>query len=409
MKKIITLYKNAYGGLSQPAWMLAIIQLINRSGAMVLPFLSIYITSDLGLDVQQAGIILSCFGAGSMIGSYTGGILTDKIGVFKVQFISLAGGGAMIILLMFLKTFILLSGGLFFAAILTDMLRPANTSSVSLYSKPENFTRSFSLNRMALNLGFALGPAFGGFLAAYSYIFLFIVDGATCILAGVVFYLYFRNRKQNSQPITKDTHAITSNHKSPWQDSYFLGFALLCGFFAIAFLQIFSGLPLYYRSVFQLHESMIGLLIGFNGFIVFLFEMILVYSIEKKFRPTTLIVFGTFLLAVSFMLINIFPTIAMLFIAMAILSFAEMFAMPFMVSFAVHRGSDKTRGSYVGIYTLAWSIAFIISPYLSTLIISGWNYNILWWIVSAFALLTAFLFFIIDKRERNRISLMKFN
>ncbi len=176
---------------------------------------------------------------------------------------------------------------------------------------------------MALNLGFALGPAFGGFLAAYSYNLLFIIDGCTCIIAGIVFYFYFRNRKQNPQPITKDKEMITSNHKSPWHDSYFLGFAVLCGFFAIAFLQIFSGLPLYYRSVFQMHESMIGLLIGFNGFIVFLFEMILVYSIEKKFRPTTLIVFGTFLLAVSFMLINIFPTIAMLFIAMAILSFAE--------------------------------------------------------------------------------------
>lgn len=400
LKKITALYREAYSGLSRAAWMLAIIQLINRSGAMVLPFLSVYITVDLGMDVQHAGIILSCFGIGSMIGSYAGGILTDKIGAFKVQMISLVGGGILIIILMFLKTFPTLSVGIFLAATLTDMLRPANTAAVSMYSQPQNFTRSFSLNRMALNLGYSLGPAAGGFLAAYSYNLLFIVNGLTCIVAGIIFYLYFHNRKPDGRSASQDMSAAGAPFTNPWKDRYFLSFAVLCGFFAIAFLQIFSGLPLYYRNTFQLHENMIGLLIGFNGFIVFLFEMILVYYIEKKFRPTALIVFGTFLLAVSFMLILLFPAVAVLFVAMALLSFAEMFAMPFMVSFAVHRGTVKTRGTYVGIYTLAWAVAFIIAPSASTTIISKWNYPTLWWAIVVFTIITALLFLRIDRLER---------
>lgn len=375
--------------------MLAFIQLINRSGAMVLPFLSIYITESLGFDIRQAGIILSFFGIGSMIGSYFGGRLTDSLGAFKVQLISLFGAGLCFFILMYLQTFWSLAIGILITTILTDMLRPANTSAVSQYSKPENFTRSFSLNRMSVNLGFAIGPALGGLLASISYGFLFMADGTSCILAGVVFYFYFRNRKPNVIPAHEEEKSKVASSVSPLQDTYYIGFVVLCCFYAMAFLQLLSALPLYYKQVHNLSETGIGLLLGFNGLIVFLFEMITVYIIEKKYKPESLIVFGTLLLAASFALINIYPAIAILYLAMLLMSFSEIFAMPFMISFAVHRASDKTRGSYVGLYTLGWSVAFIVAPYISTMMISKWNYTVLWWVVSVFSLGTALLFYIL--------------
>lgn len=85
LEKIWNLYKQVYGGLSAASWMLALIQLINRSGSMVLPFLAVYMTHALGYTVQQAGLIMSIYGVGSLIGSYLGGWLTDKIGAFRVQ------------------------------------------------------------------------------------------------------------------------------------------------------------------------------------------------------------------------------------------------------------------------------------------------------------------------------------
>lgn len=372
---------------------------------MVLPFLSIYITESLGFDIQQTGIILSFFGIGSMIGSYLGGRLTDSLGAFKVQIISLFGAGLCFFILMYLQTFWMLAFGILITTILTDMLRPANTSAVSQYSKPENFTRSFSLNRMSVNLGFAIGPALGGLLASVSYAFLFIADGTTCILAGIVFYFYFRNRKTNSIPMHERKHINAEQSISPLKDIYFIGFVVLCCFYAMAFLQLLSALPLYYKQVHNLTETGIGVLLGFNGLIVFLFEMITVYSIEKKYKPESLIVFGTLLLAASFVLINIYPTIAILYIAMLLMSFSEIFSMPFMISFAVHRASDKTRGSYVGLYTLGWSIAFIVAPYISTMIISKWNYTVLWWVVSVFCLVTALLFYILLRIKPKKVNL----
>ncbi|HWV74785.1 MAG TPA: hypothetical protein VN040_23865, partial [Pseudosphingobacterium sp.] len=85
MNRFLHVYLDAYRGLSRPAWMLALVMFINRSGAMVLPFLGVYITNQLKFSMQEAGIILSCFGIGAVGGSWFGGWLTDRFGHFKIQ------------------------------------------------------------------------------------------------------------------------------------------------------------------------------------------------------------------------------------------------------------------------------------------------------------------------------------
>src|SRR5690349_15815532 len=87
--RFINIYVNSFRGLSTENWMLALVMLINRSGSMVLPFLGIYMTSHLGFSIQSAGIVLSFFGLGSVLGSWLGGLITDKIGEYKVQALSL--------------------------------------------------------------------------------------------------------------------------------------------------------------------------------------------------------------------------------------------------------------------------------------------------------------------------------
>ena len=86
-----SLYKNAYSGLSRSTWLLSLVMLVNRSGTMVLPFMTIYLTG-IGFTLFQAGIVVGLFGAGSICGGYIGGKLTDKIGFYRIQLITLFGG-----------------------------------------------------------------------------------------------------------------------------------------------------------------------------------------------------------------------------------------------------------------------------------------------------------------------------
>jgi predicted MFS family arabinose efflux permease len=396
MRQVFSLYKKAYGGLSEAAWLLALIMLINRSGSMVVPFLSVYLTNELNFSITNAGVLLSIFGVGSMAGSYIGGWLTDKIGQFSVQFLSLTIGGIMFLILGQISSFWLLAIWLFLVSFINDSLRPANATSISIYAKPENVTRAYSLNRMAVNLGFSVGPAFGGLLAAISYHYLFVVDGISCIMAGLVFYFAFRKRKTYSESNPKKE----KNPKtiSVWKDRKFLLFALCCMIFAMVFFQLFSTLPIYYRERYQLSEGMIGLLLGMNGLIVFLVEMVFVYLVANKISARVLIASGTFLAGFSFVLLNLFDGYWILFMAMFILSFSEILAMPYMVSHTAQQSSPETRGAYMGIYSLAYATAFVIAPFAGTRIISTLGYEWLWYITGITATIGALVFFRILKK-----------
>lgn len=400
MSRLIQLYKNVYGGMSRPAWMLSLVMLINRSGTMVLPFLGIYLTSSLGFNLKQTGFILSCFGVGSMLGSFLGGWLTDKFGHFYVQFLSLLVGGFVFILLSSVEGFYTLAGGILILSTIAESFRPANAASVSFYAKPENVSRAFSLNRMAINLGFSIGPAIGGLLAAVSFKFLFLADGITSITAALFFFFYFRNIKGNKAN-SKQEESQAAKAKPAYKDLQFVGFALLTSCFAILFFQIFIALPLYYRDVYQLSESKIGMLLALNGIVVFSMEMILVYILEKTAKIHRLIFIGLLMVGVGFVVLNIMHATIILVIGMFILSIAEIFAMPFMVTFVVQRSTIQNRGSYMGMYSFAYGVGHVFSPILSTSIIDSFGYEWLWWLSGIASVLVAFGFLINTKKRES--------
>ncbi|WP_242927642.1 MFS transporter [Pontibacter vulgaris] len=403
MKKVLLLYRNAFGGLSRQAWMMSLVMFINRSGAMVTPFLGVYLTEVLDYSLKEAGAILSIYGMGSVCGSFLGGWLTDKIGHFKVQCMSLLVGGSLYFLLLNLKQFEYLAAGVFILSLVNDTLRPANSASIASYAKPENVTRAFSLNRMALNLGFSVGPALGGLLAAVSYRWLFIADGATCIAAGIFFFLYFRNQ-QGHRPQHHKTQHSKATARSPYKDLTFILFVIFCSCFAIVFFQFITTLPLYYRQVYTLPESKIGGLLAMNGVVVFLLEMLAVYLIADRIKKSILIPGGVLILGASFVLLNLVGNIGVLYASMLLLSIAEIMAMPFMATLTVERSNDSNRGAYMGLYTISYSAAHILAPYLGTSLVAAFGFASLWWATGGLAIFTAIgLYFVVQHMEREKL------
>ncbi len=186
LTRTVSLYKNAYGGLSPSTWWLALVMLINRSGTMVVPFMTIYMTQHIGVSISKAGFVMSLFGAGAVIGALIGGRLTDKLGYYYIQITTLVGGGIMFIVLGQMRSYNAICVSTFFLAFINEAFRPANSVAVAHYSKEENRTRSYSLNRLAINLGWAVGGGLGGLIASYNYELLFWVDGLTNLGGAVL-------------------------------------------------------------------------------------------------------------------------------------------------------------------------------------------------------------------------------
>ncbi|MCY7311244.1 MAG: MFS transporter, partial [Chitinophagaceae bacterium] len=231
-------YRNAYSGLSKQTWLLSLIMLINRSGTMVVPFMSLYLTSpEMGYSVGDAGIVFGLFGAGAFCGAWIGGRLTDKIGFYPVQLFTLTVGGILFMLLGQMKTYPLICIFTFLLSFVNEAFRPANSTAIAFFSKDENRTRSYALNRLAINLGWAVGSALGGFLADINYELLFWVDGFTNIGAALLMWLVLKPVSyKGPAKTTVDDPLIQSAYK----DKTYLSFAFITMLFACCFFQLFN-------------------------------------------------------------------------------------------------------------------------------------------------------------------------
>lgn len=393
----INIYKAAYAGLSKETWLLSFVMLINRSGTMVVPFMTLYLTSpEMGYSIAQAGIVFGLFGLGAFSGAFLGGRLTDKIGFYPVQIITLAGGGLLFLILGQMKTYPLICLFTFLVSFINEAFRPANSTAIAFYSKKENRTRSYSLNRLAINLGWALGSALGGLLAEIDFELLFWVDGFTNLSAALLMWFILKPTNYKSQ---KKTDLKINTHRSAYKDRIYILFIVITMVFAACFFQIFTNLPVFFQNDLGFSKSYIGILMAINGIIIALFEMVLVFRMEQKPNHYRFIIMGVALVGVSFLMLNLPGMGYVLAIPIIVLiTFGEIMAMPFMNTFWISRSEDSNRGEYAGLYTMAWSAAQCLGPLFGAQIAEGYGFGVLWWIVGGLALLAAFGFWRL-KRE----------
>ncbi len=361
---------------------------------MVIPFLSLYLRESLNFSYNQVGWVMSAFGIGSVIGSWMGGKLTDKIGYYKVMVFSLISTGLLFIALQFLTTFKTFCFGIFLVMLVADSFRPAMFVALSAYSKPENKTRSVTLIRLAINLGFSAGPAIGGLIiTTLSYGGLFWVDGITCIAATWVLINVLNPKKTKTLDDVK-----TKNPKSAYADKAFLIFLLAMVLFGIVFLQYFSTMPLYYKDIHQLSELDIGIILGMNGFLIFVFEMPLIKWLENStFTKTGLMLFGAILTGLSFLILNFTSWSGILVIGMLLMTFGEMIAFPFSNAFAMDRAKKGNQGEYMALYSIAFSVAHIFGHNAGMRLVDQLGFDNTWYIITLLAALCVFLIFILSQ------------
>jgi predicted MFS family arabinose efflux permease len=176
-------------GLPRDMWILAIASLINRAGTMVLPFLVLYLTRELGFAPARAGFALAVFGAGAIIAAPIAGTLSDRIGPLPIMRWSLILTGILLLIYPYVRGFAAVLAMTVVWAVITEAFRPASLALIADIVTPEQRKPAYALIRLAINIGMSIGPAAAGFIAAKSFGTIFIVDGITTIAAGIVLLL----------------------------------------------------------------------------------------------------------------------------------------------------------------------------------------------------------------------------
>jgi predicted MFS family arabinose efflux permease len=392
------LYKTSFTGLSKETWLLSFIMLINRSGTMVIPYMTLYLTDkSMGRTLSEAGIVISLFGLGSIIGAYFGGKISDRIGFHKVQLVTLFFGGLLFILLGQIKNYPLICACTFLLSLVNEAFRPANSSAIAFYSSAANRTRSYSLNRLSINLGWAVGASIGGLLAAYNYELLFWVDGVTNLFAAAFLFYFLKPSKIKPREHKEE---FVPPAQSAYKDKTYLWFIFLVTLFALCFFQLFTTVPKYFRDELHLSEEYIGLTMAVNGGIIVALEMVMIYTLEGRRKATSYITIGLVICALAFAVL-LLPgpgkLISMLMIVLV--SFGEISSMPFMNSFWTIRCTEKNRGQYAALFTISWGVAQTLGPFLSSLLVDATSFSVLFSVALGILLLAALGFYNLDRKR----------
>jgi len=397
VSRLLTVYRAAFHGLPREVWILSIVLFINRCGSMVMPFLVLYLTSQRGFSPAEAGNVLAVYGIGAIAGTAMGGWLCDRFGHRIVQVGSMASAGVSLFVFAYLRERPAMLAGAFCLGLLAEAFRPANGVALAAFAPPNVRARAFGLNRLAINLGWTIGPALGGFLALADYKFLFWVDGGTCIAAAVFLALALPASSKELHESDEDT----SGGSSPWRDGVFMLAFILLLFQALIFFQMHSTFPLYLVQERGHATNVFGLLMVVNTVLIVLFEMPLVKLVENR-NPLTLVAIASALVGMGFGLLPLSGSLVWIVFLIVLWTVGEMLTAPTLTNWVVGRADHASRGAYMAAHGIAYSVAVAVAPLVGTRVWEASGPNTLWWLCLALGAITCLGFGWLGRREAPR-------
>ncbi len=389
VRSIANAYRAAYCGLSKEIWILSAALFANRCGSMVLAFLTLYLTNELGFTMFEAGGIFSVYGLGAMTGAYLGGKLVKPLGAIRTQIIGFALSVPILVMVPLFASWWSVALVVFLFSVCTGVVRPANSVAVAQFAPAELQIRAFGLQRMALNLGFSIGPVVGGILATYDYRWLFIVDALTTGLGALILFCHFgfrRYAKSQSAAAQQKSAEENQSSESPLSDFHFVAFVLLTLFVGIVFLQFHATYPKYLEEHYLLTKPMIGLLYSVNTTLIVIVEMLLLNWV-RRFALLKAIGWGGFLICIGFGILPFGDTFLFAALSMSVITFGEMFMFPLGMSFVAQRSVGRDQGMYMSWYAMVFSLSAMVAPLIGTLTYQL-NPHLLWYITLPVAGLT---------------------
>jgi len=356
--------------LPRPAWVLFIGTFLNKFGAFVVPFLTLYLTSQ-GCTVSQIGWAVGAYGVGNLFATLVGGYLADHLGRRKTIALSMFSAAAMMLLLSQARRFpaILVLAAL--AGLTGELYRPASVALLTDVVPPARRITAFAALRLAFNAGFAFGPAMAGFLATFGYFWLFAGDAATSLLYGFVALLALPRRTH-----TRAANASWSRALGVlWRDRRLHQWLVANLALAMVLFQTFSTFGLYVTHL-GFSPAVYGAIISLNGVLVVCCELPLTVW-TKKFPARRVMAVGYVVCCCGFALNAFAHGIVGLVACMVLLTAGEMIAMPTSVAYLADLAPADMRGRYLGVSGLTWAAALMVGPGLG-LKLFAFNPGIYW-------------------------------
>ena len=381
--------------LPRPAWVLFFGTFLNKFGAFVLPFLTLYLTKQ-GYSAAEAGIAIGAYGLGGLLASLLGGYLADRLGRRETIALSMFAGAAAMLLLSQVHSLALIIAVTVLAGLASEFYRPASSALLTDLVPPGQRVTAFSALRMSFNAGFAFGPAMAGMLAGIGYFWLFAGDAATSVLFGLVALV----------ALPAGTHDAQSN--ASWSKAWNVLrhdrklHQLLAANFAIGliFFQIAATYGLYVTHL-GFSAATYGVLVSLNGALVVLVELPLT-TITRRFPPQRVMAIGYLVIGTGFAMNHFARSVPLLAVCMIVFTLGEMITMPMASAYIANLAPADMRGRYLGVSSLTWSLALIVGPGLGMNLFT-YSPNLYWLSCAIMSVVAAGIMCVTVKPQHNPV------
>lgn len=361
-------------GAPRAFWWLWTSTLVNRLGAFVATFMALYLTIDRGYSASYAGLVASLHGLGSVVSSLGAGVMTDRLGRRPTLLIAQSSTAASVALLGFMHDPVAIAAVAFLVGMASNASRPAVQAMMADIVRPEDRVRAFSLNYWAINLGFAVSSMAAGFIAEFSYLAGFLIEAGMTAACAVVVFL----KLPESRPAVPGLKGAKDEVGlgTVVRDKRYMAVVGLSFLVALVFQQGSVGLPVAMGEA-GFTPADYGMAIAVNGVLIVALQIPVTRFIETR-DPRRLLVVSSLLAGYGFGLTAFAGSVGLFALTVCVWTLGEMVNAPTQTGLVVRLSPMHGRGRYQGVYTLSWSLAALIAPLMSGLVIDRFGAEWLW-------------------------------
>jgi len=369
-----------YREYPRPFWTLVAATFIDRvGGALLFPFFALYITSRFQVGMTEVGVLFALFSASSFIGGTLGGALTDRLGRKGMLIFSLIATSLSSLIMGFvdsLQAFYVLA---LLTGVFTETGGPAHQAMVADLLPEEKRAQGYGIIRVAFNMSVTIGPAIGGFLAARSYLLLFVADAVISLITAAIVFVALPETKPAARPgaLPESMAGTFRGYFVVLRDRVFMLFIGACILMGLVYMNMNTTLGVYLRDAHGVPEAGYGLILSLNAIMVVLFQFPITRRIEGR-PPMLMMALGTALYAIGFALYGFVSAYALFVLAMVIITIGEMLVAPVSQALTASMAPEDMRGRYMAMFGFSWGIPFAVGPLLAGAIMDNADPRWLW-------------------------------
>jgi MFS family permease len=399
---MLTIIRTGWREYPRQYWLMFFGMLISTIGSsMIWPFLTIYISGKLNQPLVTVTTLMTLNSLVGLVMNFVAGPITDRFGRKWVLVFALLGNSVVYLIQNQATTFSGFALALCLSGAFNPMYRVAADAMLADLIPQEKRINAYALLRMSNNLGVALGPAIGGFIAARSYSFAFYIAAIGMFIYGLL-QAFGSRETLNRFPTAQDENSVRASgggYSTIFKDRKFMTTILAFSICMTGSSILWLLMAVYLKTNFGIPENLYGFIPATNALMVVLFQL-MVTRVTSRFKALPVMAAGALFYALGVGSVFFGRGFWGFWLSMVIITIGELILIPTTTTYVANQAPPHLRGRYMSIYNLSSGVAQGVGPVTGGYIGDRFGQRMIWMGGFVIGILSPMLFLRLSLKDR---------